>query len=57
MLSRPLGMSVVDNPLIDSPFVQQYDIGLGNFPSTDSWLLLDGENFNTLEGPHLAFLG
>jgi hypothetical protein len=57
MLNRPLGMSPVDSPLIDSPFVQQYDIGLGLFPSTDTWLLLDGEHFQTLQGPDFAFLG
>lgn len=57
MLTRPLGASVVDNPLIDSPFVQQYDIGLGTFPFTNTWLLLTGEHFRTLEGPDFAFLG
>ncbi len=57
MLTRPLGSQLVDSPLIDSPFVQQYDIGLGNFPSSDAWLLLDGQNFDALDGQHLAFLG
>lgn len=57
MLNRPLGMNPVDNPLIDSPFIQQYDIGLGNFPSSDLWILLDGQDFNALDGQHLAFLG
>lgn len=57
MLTRTLGMNVVDSPLIDSPFVQQNDIGLGLFPSVDTWLLLDGEHFQTLQGPDFAFLG
>ena len=57
MLSRVLGMGPVENPLIESPFVQQYAVGLGTFPAQLNWLLLDGEEFLTLEGPEFAFLG
>jgi hypothetical protein len=57
MFNRPLGIAITDNPIIDSPFVQQYNVGLGAFPSVPLWLLLDGEHFKTLQGADFAFLG
>lgn len=57
MLTRNAPESVSDNPLIDSPYNATWVKGLGTFPSSNDWLLLDGDFFATLEGPHLAFLG
>lgn len=57
MLTRPAPASVSDNPLLDSPFYQQEDLELGNFPINNNWILLNGVNFSTLAGPDWAFLG
>ena len=57
MLGRNAPESVSDNPLIDSPYNATYQFGLGNYPINNNWLLLDGENFSTLEGSDWAFLG
>ncbi len=57
MFTRELGQSVVDNPLLDSPFVQQGNVGSGSAPVGDLWILLSGDHFSTLEGPDFEFLG
>lgn len=57
MLNRPSPASVSDNPLLDNPFVDTWEKGVGNFPINNNWLLLAGPNFSTLAGPDWAFLG
>ena len=57
MLTRSSPASISDNPLIDSPFNQEDDLALGNFPINNNWILLNGVNFSTLDGADFAFLG
>lgn len=57
MLNRAAPESVSDNPLLDSPYYQQEEFGLGNFPINNNWILLSGINFSTLQGDDWAFLG
>ena len=57
MLTRNSPESISDNPLLDSPYNQISDFGLGHYPFDDHWLLLDGEHFSQLEGSDWAFLG
>jgi hypothetical protein len=47
MFTRPLGMSVVDNPLIDSPYFLQFDIGFAITPPVVEpyFLLSTGDAF------------
>ena len=45
----PLGMSTVNNPLVDSPYVDQEDIGEGAIPAI-SGLLTEGGAFILTEG-------
>lgn len=57
MLNRRLGMNVVDNPLVDSPFIQQDDIGYDFSPITqNSFLLLSGAPFQLLSGQNFELL-
>ena len=57
MLNRRLGMNLINNPLIDSPFVQQDNIDSEFSPISDNaflflsgapFLLLNGQNFELL---------
>lgn len=57
MLTRPSPESISENPLLESPYNQVWNYGLGSFPINNDWLLLEGPNFSTLEGPNFAFLG
>lgn len=47
---------IVDNPLIDSPFVSNNDEESGGFANND-FLLMDGEFFNLMDGTHLLLMG
>lgn len=57
MLNRPSPESVSENPLLESPYYQVWDFGLGSFPINNDWLLLDNENFTWLDGSDWSFLG
>ena len=52
MFNRPnFGMSVSDNPLLDSPYCQQEDIGTDVVPPIFNYLLLtDGTPFLLTDG-------
>lgn len=52
--NTPLAMSVVYNPLTDSPYVQQEDIGFTYPPPGADDLLTEGGTFILTEG--LAFI-
>ena len=55
MLNRPLGAGVSQNPLVESPFFQQDDIGSGFNPiPPNGFVLLNNQGFNLLNGQ--AFL-
>lgn len=55
--SNKIAYGVVDNPIIDSPYIQQFDIGFSSPPPTeDFFLLLDGTNFLLLDGENLTLL-
>ncbi len=57
MLNRRLGMNVINNPLVDSPFVQQANIDSEFNPiSSNNFLLLNGSNFLLLNGGNLELL-
>ena len=56
MLTRPLPMNVVDNPLVISPFSQGSSEGGGSPPVGNAFLLLDGTNFKLLDGTNLLLL-
>lgn len=40
MWNRPLGANIQDNPLIESPFCQQENIGVAYQPGVPRYLLL-----------------
>ena len=48
--NTPLGMSVIHNPLTDSPYVQEDDIGFEYPPSPEKDLLTEGGVFILTEG-------
>lgn len=51
MLNRPLGAGISQNPLVESPFFQQDDIGSNFNPiPPDGFLLLNNQGFNLLNG-------
>jgi len=41
--STPLGMNAVNNPLIDSPFVDQHNIG-SNYPPSNHYVMITEDN-------------
>lgn len=43
-----LGQNVVNNPLVDSPYVEQFNIGESAFPAQDG-LLTEGGAFILIE--------
>jgi hypothetical protein len=49
---------VSSNPLVDSPYVQQDNIGMSFVPPVppDAFLLLDGGNFELLDGDDFTLL-
>lgn len=57
MFSREVGQNQTNAPLVDSPFVQQNNVGGSNVPAGNIWLLLSGEVFGTLSGDAFEFLG
>lgn len=55
MWNRPLGMSIEDNPLMESPFVQQFDVGVSSPPPPlgNLFLLTDNSNFLLTDNSNL----
>lgn len=47
---NPLGLSVVDSPLVDSPFVAQLNVGTSYPFTSDDSLLTEGGVFILTEG-------
>ena len=46
----PLGLNVVDNPIVDSVFIDQEDFGISYPPSPQKSLLTEGGTFIMTEG-------
>jgi hypothetical protein len=58
MLGRALKNGVSDNPLLDSPYMQQYDVGVSMPPPTGNFFLLTtGDNFILTTGDKLLLAG
>ncbi len=54
MWSRPLGANIQDNPLVESPYCQQEDIGIAYKPPVPRYLLLtDGTDFLLTDGTQM----
>jgi len=43
ILSTPLGMNAVNNPLTDSPYVEQYNFG-NPYPPTNHYVMITEDN-------------
>ena len=57
MFIRPLGQGIVQNPLVDSPYIQQNNIGIGSSPPAgNNFLLLNGSPMLLLNGNNLGLL-
>jgi hypothetical protein len=55
--NNKIAYGVVENPIIDSPYVASLNIGSATPPPVeDFFLLLDGSNFLLLDGENLTLL-
>lgn len=48
VLQTPLGMNVVDNPIVDSPYIETWEIGSGGM--AQDGILTEGGAFILTEG-------
>lgn len=57
IFSGELSFGASDSPIVDSPYIQQFDVGVGNPPPIgNDFLLLDGSNLLLLEGGNFELL-
>jgi len=57
-LTGQWGFGIENNPLVDSPYSQQFDVGVATPPppSGDNFLLLDGSDLLLLSGGNFELL-
>ncbi len=54
VFSTPLGLGINDNPVVDSPFIQEDNIGFAHPPIGSRYLLTeDGKKIQTENGEFL----
>ena len=57
MFSRETGQNQTNSPIVDSPFVQQNNVGSSSVPAGDFWDLLNNQVFFALSSTEFEFLG